>query len=80
MRDTWISCGLWCDDGGFGDEEGSWNLGALSVVLGDHWEWNMVLVAAETGEWCQGDAVLKLGRSDLDRLEELGVGGGDHFD
>lgn len=78
--DAWVSCGLRCDDGGIGDEEGSWDLGALGVVLGDHWQWDVVLVAAETGEWRQSDAVLELGAANLDRLEELGLSGGDHLD
>ena len=69
--DAWVSCGLWCDDGGFADEECSWDLGALVVVLGNHWQRDVVLVAAETGEWCQSDAVLELGAANLDRLEEL---------
>lgn len=74
--DAWVASGLWCDDGGLGNEESAWNLGALSIVLGHHWEWDVVLIAAEAGERSEGNAVLKLGAANLDWLEELGGGGG----
>jgi hypothetical protein len=60
-RDEWISSSLWGDDGGFGDDKGSWNRGRCCLGPRD-----VVGVAATAGEGGENYTVAKVQVPDLD--------------
>jgi len=70
--------GTWRDVCCFGDEQGSWDAGALGVVFLDEIEWDVFIVGFETRHWCHDDAVVESDVAEFERLEDFGGGGVDH--
>ena len=71
-RDVGVPAGPRRDEGGLGEHQSTGHTGALSIVLDSKIGVLMLVVGAEAGERCESDPLLKLERTELEGLEELG--------